>query len=70
VDCVEGAKVRLVKDSQVVAETVSDNYGDFKFDRLDENSGLYLVEALAKDGTKKVIEAKLGASINIGEIRL
>jgi hypothetical protein len=28
------------------------------------------VEVSAKDGTKKVIETKLGASINIGEISL
>ena len=70
VDCVEGAKVRLVKDSQIVAETVSDNYGDFKFDRLDENSGLYFVEVSINDETKKVIETKLGASINVGEIRI
>jgi len=70
VDCVEGAKVRLVKDSQVVAETVSDNYGDFRFDRLDENSGLYFVEVSVNEETKKVIETKLGASINVGEIRV
>jgi Fe-S-cluster-containing dehydrogenase component len=70
VECVEGAKVRLMKDNYIVAETVSDNYGDFRFDRLDENSGRYLVEVSAKDGTKRVIETKLGASINIGEIRL
>jgi Fe-S-cluster-containing dehydrogenase component len=70
VDCVDGAKVRLMKDNHIVAETVSDNYGDFRFDRLDENSGRYLVEVSAKDGTKRVIETKLGASINIGEIRL
>jgi Fe-S-cluster-containing dehydrogenase component len=70
VECVEGAKVRLMKDNYIVAETVSDNYGDFRFDRLDENSGLYIVEVSAKDGTKKVIETKLGASINIGEISL
>src|SRR5260370_147361 len=30
VDCVEGARVRLVKDGRAVAETASDNYGDFK----------------------------------------
>jgi Fe-S-cluster-containing dehydrogenase component len=70
VDCVEGAKVRLMKDNRVVAETTSDNYGDFRFDRLDENSGRYVVEVLADGGTKKVIETKLGASVNIGEIRL
>ncbi len=42
VDCVEGASVRLMKGGAVVAETTSDNYGDFKFDKLDENSGRYL----------------------------
>src|SRR3972149_3251126 len=70
VDCVEGATVRLFKDGACIKETTSDNYGDFKFDRLDENSGLYVVEVSAKNGTKKRIEAKLGASINLGEIRL
>jgi hypothetical protein len=70
VDCVEGAKVRLMKDNLAVAETVSDNFGDFRFDRLDENSGRYVVEVSAKDGTKKLIETNLGASVNIGEIRL
>ena len=43
VDCVEGASVRLYKGGTVVAETVTDNYGDFKFDKLDENSGRYLL---------------------------
>ena len=38
IDCVEGATVRLLKDGAVVAQTKTDNYGDFKFDRLDENS--------------------------------
>ncbi len=44
VDCVEGASVRLLQGGEVVAETTSDNYGDFKFDKLDENSGAYVVE--------------------------
>jgi hypothetical protein len=62
--------VRLLKDGQVIAETVSDNYGDFKFDRLEENSGSYAVEISADGRAKKVVEANLGASINLGEIRL
>jgi hypothetical protein len=37
---------------------------------LEEGSGLYLVEIFAKNGTNKVIEVTLGASINLGEIRL
>jgi Fe-S-cluster-containing dehydrogenase component len=70
VDCVEGASVRLSKDGRMVAETVSDNYGDFKFDKLDEDSGTYLVEISAPGRPKRAVEAKLGASINLGEIRL
>jgi Fe-S-cluster-containing dehydrogenase component len=69
VDCVEGAAVRLIKDGRVIAECRTDNYGDFKFDRLDENSGRYSVEVSA-GGRTKTLEAVLGASINLGEIRL
>jgi Fe-S-cluster-containing dehydrogenase component len=69
VDCVEGAAVRLIKDGRVIAECRTDNYGDFKFDRLDENSGRYGVEVSA-GGRTKTLEAVLGASINLGEIRL
>jgi len=70
VDCVEGATVRLIRNGQPVAEIVSDNYGDFKFDRLDENSGAYVVEIEAQGHRKKTVDAKLGVSINLGEIRL
>ena len=70
VDCVEGATVRLVQDGKPVAETRSDNYGDFKFDRLPENSGAYTVEIEAAGRAKKTVEARLGQSISLGEIRL
>jgi len=70
VECVEGAKVRLMKDGRAVAETQSDNYGDFKFDKLAEGSGTYTVEIEAPGRPKKTVEAKLGESINLGEIRL
>jgi Fe-S-cluster-containing dehydrogenase component len=70
IDCVEGAIVRLSKEGRTVAEIISDNYGDFKFDRLDEGSGTYVVEISARGRSKKTVEAKLGESINLGEIRL
>jgi Fe-S-cluster-containing dehydrogenase component len=69
VDCVEGATVRLTRDGATVAETTTDNYGDFKFDRLDEGSGRYTVEIFAH-GRSKAVQTALGASINLGEIRL
>ena len=70
VDCLEGAAIRLMKGGTLIVETASDNYGDFKFDRLDEDSGRYLVEISASGRAKKTVEANLGSSINLGEIRL
>ena len=69
IDCVEGASVQLVKDGASVAVTTTDNYGDFKFDRLDEDSGAYAVQIYAS-GRSKVVETSLGPSINLGDIRL
>jgi Fe-S-cluster-containing dehydrogenase component len=69
VDCVEGASVQLIKDGVSIAVTTTDNYGDFKFDTLKENSGRYLLQIYA-NGRSKSVEAYLGASINLGEIRL
>ena len=70
VDCVEGANVRLVTNGAVVAQAVTDNYGDFKFDRLDENSGDYVVEIAAAGLADKTVSATLGASVSLGDIRL
>jgi Fe-S-cluster-containing dehydrogenase component len=69
VDCVEGANVRLIKDGQTIARASTDNYGDFKFDRLEEKSGRYTVEVSA-NGRTKMLDANLGASVFLGEIRL
>jgi Fe-S-cluster-containing dehydrogenase component len=70
VDCVEGARVQLSQDGQLVAETSTDGYGDFKFDRLDPDSGVYAIEVSADDLAAEHREATLGESINLGEIRL
>ena len=70
VDCVEGASVRLLRGGSVVAEMTSDNYGDFKFDRLDEDSGAYVVEIVSAGRDKKLVDVMLGASTNIGDIRV
>ena len=69
VDCVEGACVRLIQDGRPVAETLSDNYGDFKFDRLPAGSGSYVVE-VSLGSRSKTVTAELGDSIYLGEIRL
>jgi Fe-S-cluster-containing dehydrogenase component len=70
VDCVEGAQARLVKGGTTVAEVMTDNYGDFKFDGLEEGSGRYRVEIAVGGKVRTAIETTLGASINLGEIRV
>ena len=70
IDCVEGADVRLLRDGRTIAETQSDNYGDFRFDRLAENSGRHALEIAAPGRPKKTVEVVLGESVNVGEIRL
>ena len=69
VDCVEGASVRLLKNGAVLAQAKTDNYGDFKFDKLTEESGDYVVE-IVSGKAKKQVKARLGASLSLGEIRL
>ena len=69
IDCVEGASVRLLRDGRAVGETTSDNYGDFKLDKLDEGSGKYVVEITA-NGRTRTVDVELGVSVNLGEIRL
>jgi len=39
VDCIKGAHVALTKDGAKIDECFTDVYGDFKFDKLDPNSG-------------------------------
>ena len=70
VDCVEGATVTLSRGGETVGEAVSDNYGDFKFDRLAENSGAYSVRIAADGRGEKTVEVELTASVNLGTIEL
>lgn len=70
VDCVEGAEVRLIRNNAIIDATTSDNYGDFKFDRLTPGDGAYRVEVSAPGRTTKSVEVTLDDSTNLGEIRL
>jgi Fe-S-cluster-containing dehydrogenase component len=70
VDCVDGAQVRLLRSGATVDELTTDNFGDFKFDKLDEGSGCYVVEIATQGSVRKSVEATLGSSINLGEIRI
>ena len=67
-ECLEGAQIRLSKDGKLVAETVSDSFGEFKIDHLEENSGEYelAVQAVGKSADSRRIV--LGDSQYIGII--
>jgi len=67
-ECAEGARVILLKDGQRRGEMVTDTYGDFKFDHLEENSGDYRLEVSLEGFETKVVEVDLKTSMSIGTI--
>lgn len=69
-ECAQGANITLIKDSKPIAETVSDAFGDFKFDNLEENSGIYTLEIRYKDEQLKKIEVDLKQSVSVADIIL
>ncbi len=70
IDCLEGAKVNLRKGSKLLDETVTDNYGIFKFDNLEEDSGKYVVEIDSEEHGKKTLAVDLATSRYLGIITL
>jgi hypothetical protein len=68
IDCAEGARITLFHNSQKLGDVLTDNYGDFKFDKLDENSGRYYLEVEYKNYGKKNIEVNLDMSKSVGTI--
>jgi len=69
-DCARGAKIKLIKDSNTIAETVSDPFGDFKFDNMEQNSGIYKLEIKYQDHPPKKIEVDLKQSVSVADIVL
>jgi len=70
-ECAEGAKVTLFGASnEKIDELVTNNYGDFKFDNLEENSGRYRLEIVYPGYEKQTLEVDLKTSLNVGTIFL
>jgi Fe-S-cluster-containing dehydrogenase component len=69
-DCGVGARVTLMQGSKKIQERVADTFGDFKFDGLEENSGIYILEIRCRGCEEKTIEVDLKASVNVGTIFL
>ncbi len=69
-ECLSGVRVALAKDDRKLAETLSDAYGDFKIDGLDESSGKYRLEFTDPRFSAKSLDFTLGASTYLGTIEL
>jgi hypothetical protein len=66
IECVEGATVTLSNSAgERIDSCVTDNYGDFKFDNLEENSGKYVLQITHQHCKTKVIEVELGKSLYV-----
>jgi len=51
-----------------VATTSTDNYGDFKFDNLEEGSGIYRVSIRYAGHGQKLLEMRLEHSTDVGVV--
>jgi hypothetical protein len=70
-ECAEGAKVTLIHESTKKTDvTTTNNYGDFKFDNLEENSGKYRLEIEVPGYEKQTRGIEFKTSLNIGIIFL
>jgi len=69
--CAENAKVTSVYESAQKTElTQTNNYGDFKFDKLEKNGGKYRLEIEVPSYKKQTRVIELKSSINMGTIFL
>jgi Fe-S-cluster-containing dehydrogenase component len=69
-ECAEGAQVMLLKEGQKIGEVLTDAFGDFKFDHLEENSGGYCLEIFFEGFEKELIQVDLKTSLTVGAILL
>ncbi|MBW1721081.1 MAG: oxidoreductase [Deltaproteobacteria bacterium] len=70
-ECAEGARVILMDGTRgEIGETTTNNYGDFKFDNLEEESGRYILLIQYPGHEEKKIEVELNTSLNIGTVFL
>ena len=69
-DCIRDANVQLIQGSDTISETSTDVFGDFKFDKLDENSGKYKITISADGHSSTSIDVDLKESITLDDIYL
>jgi Fe-S-cluster-containing dehydrogenase component len=66
-ECADGAKITLSNRSgKVIEKTMANNYGDFKIDHLDENSGIHNLQIEYPGYKTKNGSVDFKTSINLG----
>ncbi|MBL8199753.1 MAG: hypothetical protein JNK40_02165 [Chromatiales bacterium] len=60
-DCAAGAVVVLKQQGREVARTTTDTFGEFRFDRLEPNSGRYEIEVTSGSAGRGSLAFDLGA---------
>ncbi len=69
-DCAQGVRVSLVREGETLQVLETDNYGDFKFDRLDRNSGAYDVVIEADGFQRKAVGVNVTTGACLGRVLL
>lgn len=69
-ECIEGARAVLTRDGRQVAETLTDAFGDFKFDALEPGTARYRVQVSHPAHGSAALETQLPESRYFGAIHL
>ncbi len=67
-ECVAGALVRLLEGGKIIAEQQTDDFGDFKFERLPENTNNYEIEVVLGEKSAGIKITELRESKNVGTV--
>ena len=70
-ECAADAEVTLKQNDSEVARATTDMFGDFRFDKLEKNSGPYQLEVTTDSSGRAALEFELGEeSLYLGAIVL
>jgi hypothetical protein len=70
-ECAEGAEVVLKHNGREVARTTTDTFGEFRFDRLEPNSGQYQLDVKSGSSGSAAMTFNLGeSSLYLGVLTL
>ncbi len=69
-ECAQGATVTLTRDGGIIAIALTDCYGDFKFDHLEGESGVYVVLVSFLGRERRIDVALKTGSVNLGDVMM